>query len=194
MREGSTKRETKETAVTVRLNLDGKGQHHIDTGIGFLNHLLESFSVHSQFDLDLTCKGDLFVDTHHTAEDVGIVLGMAFLEALKSKEKIARYGFMALPMDECLVNTAVDISGRPYLVFQGEFWQESIGSLETQMIKEFFYAFAMNARVTLHVNVQYGENDHHKAEAMFKSFAHSLRIAVSEQGSAGILSTKGSLG
>jgi imidazoleglycerol-phosphate dehydratase len=192
MRKGNVARTTNETNIVVELNLDGSGKSDIDTGIGFFDHMLTAFAVHSGFDLNISCKGDLNVDGHHTVEDVGIALGQAFAEAISDKAGIARYGNFTLPMDEALAVCALDIGGRAYLVFDAGFRAERIGALETQLIGEFFRAFAVNAAVTLHLNVQYGENDHHKCEALFKAFAHALKAAVRIEGKE-ILSSKGSL-
>ncbi len=193
MRECELKRKTKETEIEVKLNLDGKLSNSISTGIGFFDHMLNSFAVHSGFGLDLKCKGDLNVDTHHTVEDVGIVLGTAFGKLTENKEGLARFGNFTVPMDESLASCSVDISGRPYLVFNAEFTSDKVGDFETQMVEEFFYAFAMNARLTLHINLLYGSNDHHKIEAIFKAFGHTLKNAVNIKDEKNILSTKGSL-
>lgn len=192
MREGYIKRETKETKIGLTLNLDGQGSSQISTGIGFFDHMLTAFAVHSGFDLNLDCKGDLDVDCHHSVEDVGIVLGKAFAEVLSDKSGIARYGNATIPMDEALASCCVDISGRPYLVFNAEFEDYRLGDMDSAMVEEFFRAFAMNAMVTLHINLLYGKNDHHKAEAIFKAFAHALKAAVKQEGG-GVLSSKGSL-
>jgi imidazoleglycerol-phosphate dehydratase len=183
---------TKETDIDLTLVLDGSGKAEINTGIGFFDHMLTAFAAHSGFDVDISCKGDLQVDSHHTIEDVGIVLGQAFDKALGGKEGIKRYGNFTIPMDEALAACSVDISGRSYLVFNGDFSADSMGGMDTQMIKEFFRAFASNAGLTLHVNLFYGENDHHKCEAIFKAFAHALKEAVKVEGGR-ILSTKGVL-
>jgi imidazoleglycerol-phosphate dehydratase len=192
MRASTKSRKTKETDIRIAFALDGSGVCAIDTGIGFFDHMLTAFAVHGGFDLSGTCKGDLNVDGHHTVEDVGIVLGQAFAEALGDKTGINRYGSFALPMDESLALCAVDISGRPYVVYNVSFLTERIGELETQLIGEFFRAFAMNAALTLHINAPYGENDHHKCEALFKAVAHALKIAVRKGGDT-LLSTKGAL-
>ena len=192
MREGSVKRETRETKIELTLNVDGQGKNQISTGIGFLDHMLTAFSIHSGVDLTLSCKGDLEVDCHHSVEDIGIALGKAFADTVSDKTGIARYGNFTIPMDEALASCCVDISGRPYLVFQAEFGDYRLGDMDSVMVEEFFRAFAMNAMVTLHINPLYGKNDHHKAEAIFKSFAHALKMAVKIEGSE-VLSTKGSL-
>jgi len=192
MREGYVKRETKETKIELTLNLDGNGKNQISTGVGFFDHMLTAFAVHSGFDLMLNCKGDLVVDCHHSIEDIGIALGTAFAQTVADKKGIARYGNFMIPMDEALASCVVDISGRPYLVFNAEFGDYRLGDMDSEMVEEFFRAFAMNAMVTLHVNLLYGKNDHHKAEAIFKAFAHALKAAVKIEGSE-VLSSKGSL-
>ena len=187
-------RKTKETDIQVKLNLDGSGNSVINTGIGFFNHMLEGFSKHGFFDLNLNCEGDLAVDCHHTIEDCGIVLGKAIREALGDKSGIKRFGSCILPMDESLVLCAIDLSGRPYLVFDGEFTTEKIGYMDTEMVKEFFYAISYSAGMNLHIKVLAPGNNHHMAEAMFKAFARALDEAVSRDPRVqGILSTKGSL-
>ena len=187
-------RKTKETDIQVKLNLDGSGNSVINTGIGFFNHMLEGFSKHGFFDLNLNCEGDLAVDCHHTIEDCGIVLGNAIREALGDKSGIKRFGSCILPMDESLVLCAIDLSGRPYLVFDGEFTTEKIGYMDTEMVKEFFYAISYSAGMNLHIKVLTPGNNHHMAEAMFKAFARTLDEAVSRDPRVqGILSTKGSL-
>ena len=187
-------RKTKETDIHVKLNLDGSGNSTINTGIGFFNHMLEGFSKHGFFDLNLNCEGDLAVDCHHTIEDCGIVLGNAIREALGDKSGIKRFGSCILPMDESLVLCAIDLSGRPYLVFDGEFTTEKIGYMDTEMVKEFFYAISYSAGMNLHIKVLTPGNNHHMAEAMFKAFARALDEALSHDPRVqGILSTKGSL-
>ncbi len=187
-------RKTKETDISVGLNIDGTGKSNIDTGIGFFNHMLEGFSKHGFFDLHMECDGDLQVDSHHTIEDCGIVLGDAIKKALGDKSGIKRFGSCILPMDETLVLCAVDLSGRPYLVFDGEFTTEHLGTLDTEMIREFFYAVSYSAGMNLHIKVLSPGNNHHMAEAMFKAFARALDEAVSHDPRVkGILSTKGSL-
>ena len=187
-------RKTKETDIQVKLNLDGSGNSVINTGIGFFNHMLEGFSKHGFFDLNLNCEGDLAVDCHHTIEDCGIVLGNAIREALGDKSGIKRFGSCILPMDESLVLCAIDLSRRPYLVFDGEFTTEKIGYMDTEMVKEFFYAISYSAGMNLHIKVLTPGNNHHMAEAMFKAFARALDEAVSRDPRVqGILSTKGSL-
>ena len=193
-RQISTTRKTKETDIQVTLNLDGSGISLIETGIGFFDHMLEGFSKHGFFDLHMECDGDLQVDSHHTIEDCGIVLGDAIKKALGDKSGIKRFGSCILPMDETLVLCAVDLSGRPYLVFDGEFTTERLGTLDTEMIREFFYAVSYSAGMNLHIKVLSPGNNHHMAEAMFKAFARALDEAVSHDPRVkGILSTKGSL-
>ncbi|MCI6242747.1 MAG: imidazoleglycerol-phosphate dehydratase HisB [Agathobacter sp.] len=190
----TTTRKTKETDITVTLNLEGSGKAEIRTGIGFFDHMLEGFSRHGFFDLNLTCNGDLQVDSHHTIEDCGIVLGDAIRQALGNKEGIRRFGSCILPMDETLVLCAIDLSGRPYLMFDGEFTAERLGTLDTEMVREFFYAVSYSAGMNLHIKVLNSGNNHHMIEAMFKAFARALDEAVSiDSRIQGILSTKGSL-
>lgn len=191
MRDAKIQRKTKETDVTVLLSLDG-GEVSVSTGIGFFDHMLNAFAVHGGFGLRVEAEGDLFVDCHHTVEDVGIVLGKAFAAALGDKSGIARYGSFFVPMDEALAFCAVDISGRPFLVFQADFPQERVGDFDTCMTEEFMRAFAVNAGITLHLRVEYGSNAHHEIEALFKAAAHALGIAAAKTGG-GVLSTKGSL-
>lgn len=191
MRKADISRKTKETVISASLNLDG-GEVKIKTGIGFLDHMLTALGVHGGFGLTLAAKGDLEVDGHHTAEDVGIVLGKAFGEALGDKGGIVRYGSAFIPMDEAFGFCAVDISGRPFLVFNAEFTNEKIGELDTCLIEEFMRAFAFNAGITLHLRCEYGKNDHHKAEALFKALAYALKAAT-RQNSGEIVSTKGVL-
>ncbi|MCR5627018.1 MAG: imidazoleglycerol-phosphate dehydratase HisB [Lachnospiraceae bacterium] len=187
-------RTTKETDIKVKLDLDGKGEYKIDTGIGFFDHMLEGFSKHGFFDLTLSCKGDLNVDSHHTVEDCGIVLGEAIKEAVGDKAGIKRYGHFILPMDDALVLCAVDLCGRPFLNFDVHFTNERIGSLESDLIKEFFYAVSYSAGMNIHIKMLDGTNDHHIAEAAFKAFAKALDMAVSsEERVSGVLSTKGAL-
>jgi imidazoleglycerol-phosphate dehydratase len=191
MRNSEIKRSTAETDIRVRLSPDGGGKPAVSTGIGFFDHMLTAFAVHSGFDLEIECKGDLHVDGHHTVEDVGIALGLAFARAV-AREGIARYGNFTAPMDEALAACSVDVCGRGVLVFNGAFESPAIGGLDTQLVKEFFRAFAANAQLTLHINICYGENDHHKCEAAFKAFAHAVKEAVRRTGG-DALSTKGSL-
>lgn len=193
MREVNVERKTKETDISVKLNLDGNGNTNIDTGVGFFDHMLTALSVHSGIDIDLRCAGDLKVDCHHTVEDCGIVLGKALGEALGDKSGIVRYGEATIPMDESLVDAVVDISGRPFLVFNCPFMFEKMGDMDTQMCEEFFRAFTYNSNITLHINLKYGANDHHKAEACFKAVAHALKFAIKRTDNSVLLSTKGSL-
>ena len=188
-------RATKETDIKVRINLDGNGTNNIDTGIGFFDHMLTALSKHSGIDMDISCKGDLYVDAHHSVEDVGIVLGQAFNQAIGDKKGIRRYGSASIPMDEALGTASLDISGRAYLVFNCEFAGDMCGAMDTQLFEEFFRSFAFNAGITLHVACPYGANDHHKAEAMFKALARALRQAteIDPRFEGEIVSTKGSL-
>lgn len=178
MRKAEIRRETKETSIYCQMNLDGNGIHEINTGIGFFDHMLSLFAFHSHIDLKLIAKGDLDVCDHHTIEDCGIVLGNAFKQALQDKKGIARYGFFSMPMDETLCQVTLDISGRPYLVFHAQFERENIGNYSCEMTEEFFRAFAMACGMTLHINVMYGKNDHHKIEAIFKAFGRSCKQAI----------------
>lgn len=178
MRSFEIDRETKETNISLSLNIDGEGRSDINSGCGFLDHMLTLFASHAGFDLTLKCKGDVFVDDHHTVEDIGICLGKALNNALGDCKGIQRYGYMLLPMDEALAMTALDISGRSCLVFDCEFPTEKIGTFDTELVKEFFAAFVRNANITLHIKKMYGDNSHHIAEAVFKSVARSLRVAV----------------
>ena len=187
-------RKTKETDIALSLCLDGTGKSSVSTGIGFFDHMLEGFARHGLFDLKVSVEGDLAVDCHHTIEDTGIVLGNAIKKAVGDKCGIKRYGSCILPMDESLVLCAVDLSGRPYLVFDGEFTTERIGQMDTEMVKEFFYAVSYSAGMNLHIKVLSPGNNHHMAEAMFKSFARALDEATTmDPRIQGILSTKGSL-
>ena len=171
-------RETKETKIKLELNLEGSGISDVKTGIGFLDHMLDLWTFHGLFNLKLTCKGDLEIDTHHTTEDIAIALGSALDEAVGEKKGIVRYGFSYVPMDEALLRVALDLSGRPEFVFSGEFLQSSIGNLDTQMIRHFFKSLAMSSRMTLHMSILYGINDHHKCEGLFKALGRALRQAV----------------
>jgi len=183
---------TKETEIRMKLNLDGKGQYNISTGIGFFDHMLQQVAVHGRFDIELIANGDLHVDDHHIIEDIGIVFGSCLYKALGEKKGINRYGFFVLPMDETLVLTSIDLS-RPFLNFQVEFNNSFIGTLNTQMIEEFFLAFCNNAKLSLHVLKLAGRNDHHICEAIFKSFAKSIKMAVSFTDTYDIPSSKGVL-
>lgn len=178
MRTYQWNRTTTETDIKLELNLDGSGISRIQTGVGFLDHMLTLFAKHGRFDLNLTCKGDIYVDDHHTVEDVGIALGVAFRNALGDKKGIARYGSMLLPMDEALILSAVDISGRGSCYFALQIPTEKVGTFDTQLCKEFWIAFATNAGITLHLRQEAGENSHHIIEGAFKSVARSLRAAV----------------
>lgn len=187
-------RKTKETDINVALNIDGSGKSEINSGVGFFNHMLEGFSKHGFFDLELKCDGDIHVDCHHTIEDCGIVLGSAIKEAIGDKKGIKRFGSCILPMDETLVLCAIDLSGRPYLVFDGEFTQASVGDMDTEMVKEFFYAVSYAAGINLHIKVLNSGNNHHIMEAMFKSFGRALDEATTyDPRITDVLSTKGSL-
>lgn len=192
MRTAEIIRNTKETQISVKLNLDG-GTVNVSTGIGFFDHMLTAFGVHGGFGLEIKVKGDLEVDTHHTVEDTGIALGAAFKKALGDMGGINRYGSFSVPMDEALANCVLDISNRPFLVFKASFEQELCGDYETCVTEEFFRAFAVNAGITLHISVPYGANAHHEIEAIFKAVAHALKIAVQRTGSKAVLSTKGVL-
>ena len=195
MRSASVSRRTTETDVAVSIALDGTGKAEISTGVGFLDHMLELFARHGLFDLTVKVAGDLHVDQHHTTEDAGIALGQAILQALGDKKGITRYSDIHLPMDETLTRVAVDISGRPFLVFRTAFPTEKIGAFDTELVREFFQAFAVHAGLTLHVETLYGQNSHHIAESCFKGLARALRQAVAldprEEGR--IPSTKGTL-
>lgn len=182
MREARINRKTKETDIKLYLNLDGTGQSDIETGIGFLDHMLDLFAFHSGFDVEILADGDLDVDDHHTVEDIGIALGQALKQALGDKRGIARYGNCRLVMDESLAQTDLDFSGRPYLVFGADFSRENVGKLSTEMVQEFLRALAFNSGLTLHVMVPYGTNDHHKIEAIFKSMARAMKQAVKVEG------------
>ena len=187
-------RKTRETDISMKLSLDGTGKANICTGIGFFDHMMEGFARHGLFDLELSVKGDLQVDSHHTIEDTGIVLGNAIREALGDKKGIRRYGHFILPMDECLVLCAVDLCGRPYLAFEYAFTVPKCGDMDTEMVREFFYAVSYGAMMNLHIKVLTPGNNHHMMEAMFKAFAKALDMAVSlDERITDVLSTKGSL-
>lgn len=192
MRSAIVERITKETKIIVSIKMDQKVECNINTGIGFFDHMLTALSIHSGISMDIQVKGDLEVDGHHTVEDTGIVLGQAFMKALGDKSGIKRYGSAYIPMDEALGFCSLDISNRPFLVFKGEFKNERIGEFETCLTEEFFRAFSFNTGITLHIDMVYGSNDHHKCEAIFKAVAHSLKIAT-EQTGLETLSTKGVL-
>lgn len=193
-RAAEIKRDTRETKISVKLDIDGTGKSSIDTGIDFLNHMLELFSKHSKIDTKIKAVGDLKVDHHHTVEDLGISLGKAFKDALGDKVGIKRYGFSILPMDESLAEVALDISGRPYLVYDVEYGKKKIVDFDPQLIEEFFYAFTVNAGVTAHIRLLAGKNVHHMFEAVFKAFAKAIRMAAEfDAREKGVPSTKGVL-
>ena len=190
MRTADIRRTTKETDIHVKLQLDGSGVAHIQTHIGFFDHMLTALSVHSGIDLDIQVTGDLHVDCHHSIEDTGIVLGQAFSKALGDKSGICRYGTAFIPMDEALGFACLDISARPFLVFHCNFTADRIGDMDTQMVEEFFRAFAFHAGITLHIKSEYGKNDHHQVEALFKAVAHALKQAIKPLETNQPLSTK----
>ena len=196
MRKARIERKTKETQIEAEVNLDGTGAYSISTGVGFFDHMLEQLSRHSLIDIALTAKGDLHVDQHHTVEDCGIALGQAVAQALGDKRGIGRYAHAYLPMDETLTRTALDISGRPYLIWRAAFPAAKIGDMDTELFREFFQAFAQNAGITLHIELLYGENSHHIAESCFKGLARALRdaIAIGDKVKGEVPSTKGQLG
>jgi imidazoleglycerol-phosphate dehydratase len=196
MRKASVRRTTKETDVNVEVNLDGTGASSVATGIGFFDHMLDLLARHSRIDITVAAKGDLHIDHHHTTEDVGIALGQAVKQALGAMKGINRYADVHVPMDEALTRVAIDISGRPFLVFDAKFGRDKVGAFDTELVHEWFQAFAMNAGVTLHVQTLYGSNDHHIAESCFKGLARALRIAVAIDARAAdeVPSTKGVLG
>jgi len=195
MRQAKMNRKTQETEISVALTLEGEGNSHIATGIGFLDHMLTLLARHAHIDLEVKANGDLNVDGHHTVEDIGIVLGQVIARALGDKRGIRRYGSADIPMDEALISSALDLSGRPYLVFKAEFGSSRVGDFETQLTEEFFRAVAFNAGMTLHLTCHYGLNDHHKIEGLFKAFARSLgeAVAIDPARADSILSTKGVL-
>jgi len=194
-RTAQIERLTKETHIKLSLNLDGSGQSDFDTGIGFLDHMLEQIARHGLIDLSVECTGDLHIDDHHSTEDIGIVLGQAFRQAVGDKKGITRYGHAYVPLDEALSRTVIDFSGRAYLSFDAAFSTEKIGSFDTQLVMEFFQAFANNAQVSLHMDCLRGTNSHHIAETLFKSFGRAVRMAISaDERMAGVIpSTKGLL-
>jgi imidazoleglycerol-phosphate dehydratase len=196
MRTGAVSRKTKETDVSVEVDLDGEGRAQIATGIGFLDHMLDLLARHSRIDITVKAKGDLHIDQHHTTEDAGIALGQAVKQALGDMKGIGRYASVHMPMDEALTRVAIDISGRPFLVFKAEFARDKVGAFDTELVEEWFRAFAMNAGVTLHVETLYGNNDHHIAESCFKGLARALRsaLAIDPRAANEVPSTKGSLG
>ncbi|HMF22203.1 MAG TPA: imidazoleglycerol-phosphate dehydratase HisB [Pseudolabrys sp.] len=196
MRKAAIKRKTKETDVDVAVDLDGTGRASVATGIGFLDHMLDLLARHSRIDIMVKAKGDLHIDHHHTTEDVGIALGQAVKQALGDMKGITRYADVHVPMDEALTRVALDISGRPFLVFKAEFVRDKVGSFDTELVQEWFQAFAMNAGITLHAECLYGGNDHHIAESCFKGLARALRaaVAIDPRAKDEVPSTKGSLG
>jgi imidazoleglycerol-phosphate dehydratase len=196
MRKGQVARKTKETDIAVEVAIDGTGRSDIATGIGFLDHMLDLLARHSRMDITVRAKGDLHIDDHHTAEDVGIALGQAVKQALGDMKGITRYADVHLPMDEALTRVAIDVSGRPFLVFKVKFGRDKIGTFDTELVNEWFQAFAMNAGITLHVETLYGSNDHHISESCFKGLARALRaaLAIDPKAANEIPSTKGSLG
>lgn len=196
MRKGQVARKTKETDIAVEVAIDGTGRSDIATGIGFLDHMLDLLARHSRMDLTVRAKGDLHIDDHHTTEDVGIALGQAVKQALGDMKGITRYADVHMPMDEALTRVAIDVSGRPFLVFKVKFGRDKIGTFDTELVNEWFQAFAMNAGITLHVETLYGSNDHHISESCFKGLARALRaaLAIDPKAANEIPSTKGSLG
>jgi imidazoleglycerol-phosphate dehydratase len=196
MRKAAITRKTKETDVSVEVNLDGTGASDIATGIGFFDHMLDLLARHSRIDITAKAKGDLHIDHHHTTEDVGIALGQAMKQALGDMKGITRYASVHMPMDEALTRVALDISGRPFLVFKATFSKDKVGTFDTELVQEWFQAFAMNAGVTLHVESLYGTNDHHISESCFKGLARALRaaVAIDPRAAGEIPSTKGTLG
>mgnify|MGYP005812582477 CR=1 FL=1 len=196
MRKARIERKTKETHIAAEVNLDGTGAYSISTGVGFFDHMLEQLSRHSHIDITLSAKGDLHIDQHHTVEDCGIALGQAVARALGDKRGIARYAHAYVPMDETLTRIALDISGRPYLIWRAAFPSPKIGGMDTELFREFFQAFAQNAGITLHIELLYGENSHHIAESCFKGLARALRgaLAIGDKARDEIPSTKGQLG
>ena len=195
MRTATVTRTTKETDISVSLVLDGTGKAEVATGVGFFDHMLDQIARHALVDMTIAAKGDLHIDDHHTVEDVGIALGQAFRQALGDMKGITRYADVHLPMDETLTRVAIDISGRPFLVFRTQFSAAKIGTFDTELVREFFQAFAMNAGITLHVETLYGANNHHIAESCFKGLARALRVAIAQDArqQGRIPSTKGSL-
>jgi imidazoleglycerol-phosphate dehydratase len=193
-REETVKRDTNETKVSVTLNIDGKGHSNIDTGIGFLDHMLILMTKHGRMDLDVVASGDLDVDSHHTIEDIGIVLGQCFKETIGDKIGIVRYGTAYVPMDEALAFVSLDISNRPFLVFNCDLTVEYLGKMQSEMVEEFLRAFAFNAGITLHVNILYGKNNHHMVEAIFKALGQALNTASTiDESISGVMSTKGTI-
>jgi imidazoleglycerol-phosphate dehydratase len=195
MRTATIARKTNETEIAVSINLDGTGAHKMATGVGFFDHMLDQLSRHSLIDMDVTCTGDLHIDFHHTVEDVGIALGQAISQAIGDKKGIRRYASCDLPMDGTLTRAALDVSGRPFLVFKAEFNRDKIGEIDTELFREFFQAFAINAGITLHIENFYFDNNHHLAESMFKAVARALRDAleIDPRQADRVPSTKGTL-
>ncbi len=195
MRTANITRQTNETDISVTINLDGTGVHNISTSIGFLDHMIDQLAKHSLIDIEIKAKGDLHIDFHHTAEDSAIALGQAIKQALGDKKGISRYASTSLPMDGTLANVALDVSGRPFLVWNVTFTSDKVGEMDTELFREWFQAFAMNAGITLHVEVPYGDNNHHIAESCFKALARALKkaVAIDERTADMIPSTKGSL-
>jgi len=195
MRTAKIARKTNETEISVSIDLDGTGKHSMQTGVGFFDHMLDQLSRHSLIDMDIVCKGDLHIDFHHTVEDVGIALGQAIRQALGEKKGISRYASCDLPMDGTLTRAALDVSGRAFLVFRAEFSQGKIGEMDTELFREFFQAFAINAGITLHIENFYFDNNHHLAESMFKAVARALRdaVAIDPRAADRVPSTKGTL-
>lgn len=195
MRQASVERNTQETQISATINLDGSGVYDIETGIGFLDHMLEQLSRHSLIDITLRAKGDLHIDFHHTTEDTGIALGQAFTQALGDRKGIWRYGSALIPMDETLTRVALDASNRPYLIWKVDFSRDKLGDMDTELFKEWFQAFAQNAGLTLHVENLYGTNNHHIVESSYKALARALReaIAIDPRKADAVPSTKGSL-
>ena len=187
-------RNTAETDIQLKLGIDGSGDSSVETGVGFLNHMLTLFSKHGLFDLEVKASGDLNVDAHHTVEDIGIVLGQALKQALGDKKSIRRYGTSTVPMDEALASVTLDMGGRPYLVCNVNFTNERVGDMDTELVEEFFRAVSVNAGMNLHINVQYGNNNHHIAEAIFKAFGRALDESTrTDERIVGVMSTKGVL-
>lgn len=196
MRTATIERKTRETEVLVSLDLDGDGEYDVDTGIGFLDHMLEAFAKHAAIDLKVRASGDLHIDFHHTTEDVGIVIGQAVAQALGDMKGIRRFGHAYIPMDETLSRVSLDVSKRPYLIWKVQFTRPKLGEMDTELFKEWFHAFAMNAGITLHVENLYGENNHHIVESCFKGLARALRAAIEidDRAAGSLPSTKGVLG
>lgn len=193
-RVGNIERSTSETDIKLTLDLDGSGKYNVKTGVRFFDHMLELFAKHGRFNLDLTCNGDVDIDTHHTVEDIGICLGQAIKESLGDKKQIIRYATTFTPMDEAMCRASLDISGRSFLHFDASFTREKVGDFETEMTEEFFRALAMQAEMTLHLQVEYGTNNHHMIEGLFKGFGRALREASRiDETMEGVMSTKGSL-